>query len=555
MKRLCLLLVLLLCCGLFALPVSARSSAEFIEIEANVDPNGTCLVEMTVDVTFDSGVDDPKFPIPADATEISLNGGPANTSTRGQITWISLKRVGDGTFHLRYRLPAVIATAEKKGPMMLNMPLLSGFSYPIDDLQIKITFPNEVTGEPDFVSGYYQSNTMAILQTHVEGNVIYGSAQDLMDHESLSLTMEVDEKMFPNAANRARVLGLMDLAVALAVVLAAVYYLAFMRPKLPKHRVWVTAPDGVTPGNTPLWLRGGKVDFSMMVVTWAQLGYLRIQVDDSGRILLHKRMEMGNERSGFECKCFRNLFGRRRVVDGTGYHYAQLCRIVNKKRPQFREVYRKSFGNPYVFWVLCMLPGVLGGILIATGFAAHSIFLRIFMGLLMAVLSALIHHMGARLWERNKLTLYIGLGASALWLLLGILSGKWLSAVMLTLLQTLAGFAGSLGGKRTEPGQHAFEQLLGLRRYMCTVSKAELQLVLKQNPSYFHDMVPYALAMNADEMFARRYGRLRLPECTWLVSGVRGQISAVEWAKLLRAAVNTLDHRAKRLPLERLISK
>ena len=554
MKRICLLLVVLLFCGLLVLPVSARSSAESMLIEADVGPNGTCIVEMTVDVTFDSGVDDPKFPIPAAASEISLNGGAATTTTRGEITWISLKRVGDGTFHLRYRLPAVVST-EKNGPMMLNLPLLSGFSYPIDDLQIKITFAGEVSGEPDFISGYYQSNTMSILKSRVEGNVVHGSAKDLMDHESLSLTMEVDEQMFPDAAKRVRVLSLADVAVALAAALAAVYYLLFFRPKLPKRRPRVTAPDGVTPGNTPLWLRGGRVDFSMMVVTWAQLGYLRIQVDDSGRVLLHKRMEMGNERSGFEYKCYRNLFGRRRVVDGTGYHYAQLCRMINKKRPQFKEVYRKSFGNPHVFRVLCMLPGTLGGILVAIGFADHSVFLRIFMAVLMTVLSALIHRMGAGIWGRNRLKLYIGLGASALWLLLGILSGKWMSAVLLILFQTVAGFAGSLGGKRTDPGQQALEQLMGLRRYMCTASKSELQMMLKQNPSYFHDMAPYALAMNADEAFARRFGRLRLPECTWLVSGVHGQVSAAEWAKLLRTAVNTLDTRAQRLPLERLITR
>ena len=80
-------------------------------------------------------------------------------------------------------------------------------------------------------------------------------------------------------------------------------------------------------------------------------------------------------------------------------------------------------------------------------------------------------------------------------------------------------------------------------------------MVMKQSPSYFHDMAPYALAMNADEAFARRFRRLRQPECTWLVSGVHGQVSAAEWAKLLRTAVNTLDARARKLPLERLISR
>ena len=40
-------------------------------------------------------------------------------------------------------------------------------------------------------------------------------------------------------------------------------------------------------------------DLTMMVFSWAQLGYLVIHLDDNGRVMLHKRMDMGNERSSF----------------------------------------------------------------------------------------------------------------------------------------------------------------------------------------------------------------------------------------------------------------
>ena len=66
----------------------------------------------------------------------------------------------------------------------------------------------------------------------------------------------------------------------------------------------------------------------MMVFTWAQLGYLLIQTDGS-KVLLRKRMDMGNERSLFENKIFALLFGSRQTVDATGYPYAKLSRKVS----------------------------------------------------------------------------------------------------------------------------------------------------------------------------------------------------------------------------------
>jgi hypothetical protein len=121
--------------------------------------------------------------------------------------------------------------------------------------------------------------------------------------------------------------------------------------------------------------------------------------------------------------------------------------------------------------------------------------------------------------------------------------------------QFLAGAAAALGGRRTELGQQTLVQMLGLRRHMRSVSKQELLRLLKVNPNYFYELAPYALAMGVDRAFARRFARLRLPECTYLIGSTRGQMTATEWAAMLRGAVNTLDAKAKRLPLEKLTGR
>ena len=560
MKKLLLPMILLLCCVWLAVPVSAQNAADQIRGDATVAKDGSCSVTLTASVTLDEPGRDLTFPIPSGATDVTINGAAVTPSSDSRAAQVPLSSVtggmaGQHTIVLTYQMPSVVTT-EQDGTMLLTMPILCGFSYPVRSLSVAITLPGPITTQPTFISGYYHENTNDLLYTSIDDfRITIVSTEALKDHETLTMTLPVSEELFPQTAATARVLGIMDLAIIGVVVLAILYYVLALMPKMPGKFRRSTAPDGITAGDLSLWLTGSGVDLSMLVVTWAQLGYLRVQVEDSGRVLLHKRMEMGNERSAFENRCYKNLFGRRRIVDGTGYHYAELVRSVRKKGPQAREVYQRKSGNPYIFRGLCGLAALLSGISLAGAFAPYSTFLRILLAALATVMALLIQSGVRSLALRDRLPLWIGLGCCGLWLVLGIWSGEWLTAIVMILFQSFAGLAATYGGKRTDLGQTAMTQILGLRKFMRTVSKKELQRMLKTNPGYFHDLAPYALALGVDQAFARRFGKLRLPECSYLISGSRTQMTAAEWAALLRATVETLDAKAKRLPLERLTGR
>jgi hypothetical protein len=266
-------------------------------------------------------------------------------------------------------------------------------------------------------------------------------------------------------------------------------------------------------------------------------------------------MDMGNERSTFENRCFKLLFGRRKVIDGTGYHYATLCRSLRSKTPRIQEIYRRRTGNPKLFRLLCLIPALLSGITLAAALSPRSIFLRILLAAVMTFFAWCLQSGGACVPLRQKFPLYLGLLCGGLWLLLGILSGEILTGVILIFFEFFAGVGIAYGGKRTELGQQTQAQIFALRRHMRKVSKKELQQILKQNPEYFHQLAPYALALNVDRTFARRFSRLRLGECTYLITGMGKQLPASEWIRLLRTTVHKLDHKADRLPLEKLTGR
>ena len=559
---LAIFLAIVLCIGLIS-TVSAQSAGEQLRSDTIIDSHGNAVVNLTVTLNMEEAVADPVFPIPADAGEITLNGGEQKPTVTGQGALISLRSVTGGmagqfTFTVRYTLPSVVASQtdeEGKETLTLTLPLLSGFAYPVERLEFSVTLPGEVPQAPTFSSSYYQQNIHSLMQFQSSGSTVTGTASNLKDHETLTMTLPVNDSLFPQTAVEVRVMGMMDIAVVVFALLATGYYLLTLMPKIRRRKSYTTAPDGITAGETALWLTGRGVDLSLLVVSWAQLGYLRLQVDDNGRVLLHKRMDMGNERSTFENRCFKSLFGRRTIVDGTGYHYAQLCRDLRRKTPGIKDIFRPRSGNPGIFRFLGLIAAALSGILLGQGFHPHSIFLRVLFSMLCIGFAFALQSGGNALPVRQKLPLYIGLPCGFVWLVLGIAGGEIAMTVFMVAFQFLCGIAAAYGGKRTELGNQVMGQFLGLRKHMYGVSKKELQRLLKGNPEYFHDLVPYALALDCDRRFARRFARLRLPECTYLISGTNHQMTAGEWAKLLRTTVQTLDAKANRLPFEKLTGK
>ena len=152
-------------------------------------------------------------------------------------------------------------------------------------------------------------------------------------------------------------------------------------------------------------------DRTMMVFTWAQLGYLLIQTDSGGKVLLHKRMDMGNERSLFENKIFALLFGSRQTVDATGYPYAKLSRKVSAIVPNERNMYKGVSGNMKIFRGLCCGAQIFCGVCVAmnmTSVRAIQILLSIILGAFGAVSGWLIQDMAYRTHLRGKLPMLIG---------------------------------------------------------------------------------------------------------------------------------------------------
>ena len=553
--------IFLLIFSLFALPVSAASTADSGYAQAVVSENGSCDVTMTVTVRLDSVPKDLSFPLPIDARDVTVNGAKVNTTLRGSYRQADLTQViaapGTYTLTIRYHLKDVI-TSDKNGNLTLKLDLLCGFQYAMESFRFHITLPGQPESRPLFTSTYYQDSVETMMTVTRGERTIEGAMNyRLQDHETLTMVLAVTEELFPQPVAKRWSMDIVDLWMLVMAGLALLYWLIAMGIRPPRRLRRTTAPDSITAGEVGCVITGQPVDLTMMVLSWAQMGYLLIQLEEGGRVLLHKRMAMGSERDDFEISLFRKLFGKRELVSGTGHRYARLCRIA-AQTPSSTDPFLPHSGDPRIFRVLAAAVGAISGISLATALAEEGS-LRILLSILLAaagfLASLLIQNMGKAFRSRRQDLLLPGISAAVFWLAISASVGEWNVALLLIPAQFLAGLGALYGGRRSETGRVLAGELLGLRKYLKNMSAAEAHRNLGIDPHYYYELAPYAMALGVDRAFARNMGDTPLPQCPYLTTGMDGHMTAKEWNKLLRTTVRSLDSSQQRLALEKLLKR
>jgi len=554
----CLVLILSL-----AVSASAATGVSQGLITASVSSQGDCQITLDLTVHLEADGKELLFPVPGNAKAITVNGISAKASRSGDTIHVKLGTVlgnvtGDFPIRIQYIIPEVVTQGEEE-QLLVTLPLLSGFNHPIEKLDFSISLPAAFPGRPNFISGYYtQTIESSINYTITEGTIAGTVDTVLKDRETLTMTLEVPQDMFPHMQAQQ---WSSDIWVTLMMgvgAVALVYWVLFLRcaPYLPRRNP--QPPEGYTAGELPGLLTGHGLDLTAMVFSWAQMGYLLIQLTDTGRVILHKRMDMGNERDPREVKLFRSLFGKRRFVDGTGYQYAVLSRKAEGMNKGTRHHYLRSSGNPRLLRLLCALIGTLSGAAVGralAGFSALGILAMILFAALGSVVSWLIQLWAEGLHLRHRRNLVLGLLLAVVWGCVGIAAGIPGITFCAAGVQLLCGPAALYGGRHSSIGRQMVSEMLGLRRYLKKLPSKQALSLLKRNPNFFFAMAPYALALGVLRPFAKHFKGKRLPGCPYLTTGMDGHMTAWEWCQIMEETAATLDARRDRLLLEKLLPR
>ena len=553
-----------LLCLLLSMTVTAgaATAAKSVSSYATVSGDGTCQVTLTAAIHLDQVTDDLYFPLPGTSANVTVNGARARSRVENGLRQVNLasvigKAVGDFTLNFTYSLPNLIVTNEA-GLLELQLPLLAGFAYPVQALEFSVTLPGAVTAKPAFSSGYHQANIEKDMYWTTSGATITGTALvELKDHETLSMSLLVTEEMFPQKRIAPPDFQTVSTLTVVFYLLALVYWAIFLRnlPTFPRRRP--QPPEGYTAGEMQSLLHLQGANLNMMVFTWAQLGYLQIHLAPGGKVTLHRQMDMGNERSAFEQRCFKQVFGRRSKVDATTLRYGAIYQYVRKLTPNLSSMVQVRSGNLLVFRALAALAGMFCGVSVAIGLSAGAAlqwFLVIVMGGLALVSCWYIQAWAASLFAPNRKPVWLALVLCAVWVAVSAAAGLFSVGMTMAVCQLLAGLLAALGGRRTLAGRQAMGETIGLRRYFKSVSSRQLQEICRNNPDYFHQMMPYAMALGIDKRFAKQFGKLPIEQCPYISTGVESTMRASQWRGLMRRVLAAMNTRGQMSYWQRLLN-
>ncbi len=561
MRRI-LVLVLCLLAVLSCLPAASAQTVAFsITNYCTINSGGDCRVSLTVELQLDSPDEDLTFPVPLNASEIRVNGDIARTFSDSNATHIRLGRyTGDsaGSYRLQIEYSLSDVVVNDKGNLILNLTLLSGFSKPVENLQFTVAFPEDIEQlglKPNFTSTSHNDSMGSALSFSIKGDKISGrTTETLMDHNSVYMTLDVPEDMFPSISTYYREGNPELVPMGICAALALLYWLLFLRTAPVLAPQYKSAPDGLTAGELGCRLTLTGADLGMMVFSWAQLGYITIQMDDRGRVYLHKRMDMGNERDLFEIRTFQTLFGKQQVVEATGYSFARYSRKIRAVVPGERSVCLKSSGNVKIFRLLSCSVQVFCGICFAMTVSEYSV-VQTILSILFSVIGVFVA------WKIQAAFFYLHLYprrpkvaavvAAAVWFIIGNICHQPVIALCAALVQALAGFAAAYGGRRSSVGRSDLAQILGMRKFLKKMSSEDLNKLYRHDPDYFFNMAPYALALGVGTPFAARFGRRPMPVCPYIITGIRGRLTAQDWMVIMKEINRAMQLLVRRLDMEK----
>ena len=564
-------LLAFLCCLVLVLGLCASASAEdntraySVNIFSTVSSDGSCDVTATVTLHVESPQDKLTFPVPAAASNVTLNGSPVLTEKTDQARLVNINKIlggmsGDFSFTIGYSIHSAVDSilvedgenTTKK--LQLELPMLAGFAHPIDELQFSINLPGIVDQVPNFISGYHQANIEKDLTYSISGGNIAGrSWTALKDHETLKMVMTVSEEMFPQTKADLPKAEAVQLLIWICSGLALAYWFVFLRNYLPFRDFPAVAPQGFGAGQMGTILTMAGPDLALMVFSWAQLGYVVLRMDRRGKVRILKRMDMGNERPNFELNCFYKLFGKKEVVDTSSMVYQRLAQSIalQKSAPQLFKT--KGAGSIKVFRILMSIAGLLSGTCFGIILGNMLDYGWVFMLILSFVGFVCSWHIQA--WPQgvflhHRIRLFIAAALCLVWLALGLAIGQLNLALVAVLLQIVGGFLAAFGGRRTEEGRNAMGQVLALRHRFSKYDQKQLQQRCYDNPEFFFDIAPFAIALGCDNTFARKFGKSRLPVCPYIQAANTRGLTAKQWSQLMHAILEGMTARQRKRPVD-----
>lgn len=439
------------------------------------------------------------------------------------------KYTGPQQYELSYTmiLPKVKGA---KDSIPLNV-IGQGWGVPIHNAQISISLP-----ETPIKSYYYvgkRGTTTGIQRLTINTdnkNITLSTTDTLQPFEGITIGYDMPEGTLNSAFDSSLIYKII-LAI-LVLALASILFIKFGKDEQIYPIINFNA-NGLNPAETGYLIDGNCApsDLTSLIYYWASKGYLNIiDSKNNNDIILKKLKPLDTNHKKYEFTMFNALFRKSDTVT-IGSLKNSFYTTITQAQIEIRQEYSGKLFHAKSFFfavIVTLLTVLAAAIPIAIdGVKIHQSFLNI-AGFMFAIPAAIIFVAGSWLFRKEpklgtrKKTYYILFGLLILLcclIMIPLLTTNFfvpkahaiLYAITFAITMCIAPFI----QKRTDYYHGILNDITGFRNFIKEAEKEKLEMLLKENPQYYYDILPYANVLGVSTEWMNKFQGLTIEPPYW----------------------------------------
>ncbi|WMJ24188.1 DUF2207 domain-containing protein [Paludicola sp. MB14-C6] len=424
----------------------------------------------------------------------------------------------------------------------------------IENAKFTITMPKKFDEKKvAFYAGGFGAQDQSYVKWSVNNTTITGElVKPLPVNNGVTLKIDLPQGYFTSQKTDTGITVFMWVLIIGSPLLVLLLWFLFGRdPKLIKP-ITVKAPDWMRPTEAGYIIDGvvETRDMISLLFYWAQKGYIHITELKTGKIELKKLKPLPEGTRTYEHTIFDRLFRLGNVVETKaleGVFYQTLALAKSQVYIQFNakestRLYTKgSIGAKWVAVLLSIIP--FAASLFITHFiniSSSGAFVLAAISTVMLLVSFIVFVQIISTWygkpkEKRSTFLAIPLIIFAIVVVLNIFtsilkmisrpfgvhaySGLYINPILPIICGVIAScicvaFA-CIMRKRTPNMNEWYGEILGLREFIEVAERDRLEMIVKESPTYFYDILPFAYVFGISEKWAAKFENIAMPAPEW----------------------------------------
>ncbi|MGL5961512.1 MAG: DUF2207 domain-containing protein, partial [Cetobacterium sp.] len=345
----------------------------------------------------------------------------------------------------------------------------------------------------NFTSGVRGSTSNKDVKWSVDGNVIKGyTLKPLNQNESVTIALPLPEGYFNNGKEKFifNVLkGLLYLTYFAVPLGAILLWRKFRDDSNIVQTVEFYSPDNLTPTEVGYYVDGSvdSKDLTSLIFYWANSGYLKINEKKASGFFSKEDFEIHFLKDDIVSEKDFEIYLYRAI---SSYKNGEGKLLISELKNRFYKHMQKS---------------------------AEILDIDLIMSK-----KSLYTSKSLRLGNSIRASILLILGSTFLFYkYFGVLSKtRFAITVGLALMSFLVTLIISTKVKvKTDYGHQILGRVLGFKRFLETAEKNKLELLLKDNPTYFYNILPYTIVLGVSEVWADKFKELVVEPPQWYGGG------------------------------------